>query len=338
MRELTLEFSRVTEAAALAVFSEIGKGNKEKADDKAVRAMKSVLNKLKFEGEIVIGEGEIDEAPMLYIGEKVGLGGETKCDIAVDPIDGTRMVALGQDEAVAVIVFAKKGSLLKAPDMYMEKLMVNSLGKESVDLDKPLAENIKNLAKKLDKNIFDLTVMTLQKPRHEKQIKEMQNLGVKVIAIPDGDVEGSILVTMPETDIDMFYGIGGAPEGVISAGIIRSMNGDMQARLLTRSQAKGKSLQNDSFSEEEIVKCNQLNLKIGKKLTINDLSSSDELVVSMTGITDGKLLKGVKMKKGYASTETLLIRGKSQTVRKITSTHVINNKDIELQKILNEKK
>ncbi len=325
-RELAMEFSRVTEAAALATYKWIGTGKKEVADDAAVSAMRHMLNTIEFSGEVVIGEGEIDEAPMLYIGEKVGLGGE-KVDIAVDPIDGTRMVALGQENAVAVMVLADSDTLLKAPDMYMEKIMVAKDGKGAIDIDLSITENIKNLAEQLNKEISELTVMTLFKPRHEQTIKDLQALGVKVIAIPDGDVAGSVQVAMPNSGIDMFYGIGGAPEGVISAAIMRAMDGDMQAKLLTRSNAKGSNAENDKLSKIELNRLNDLGLEEGKKLELNDLASDDNVIVTITGITEGSLLKGVKVEGNLAETETLLIRGKTRTIRRINSTHYIDRKD-----------
>lgn len=325
-RELAMEFSRVTEAAALATYKWIGTGKKELADDAAVCAMRHMLNTIEFSGEVVIGEGEIDEAPMLYIGEKVGLGGEA-IDIAVDPIDGTRMVALGQENAVAVMVLADQGTLLKAPDMYMEKIMVASEGKGSVNIDLPMEENLNSLAKQLNKDITELTVMTLFKPRHEAMIKRMQEIGVKVIAIPDGDVAGSIQVAMPNSGIDMFYGIGGAPEGVISAAIMRAMDGEMQAKLVTRSEAKGSNAENDKLSKMELAKLKALNIEPNKKLLLEELTSSDNLIVTMTGITDGTLLSGVSLEGNLATTDTLLIRGKTRTIRRINSTHYIDRKD-----------
>lgn len=323
IKTLALDLSKVTEKAAIATFSEIGKGNKNLADEKAVSAMKQVLNQLPISGEVIIGEGEIDEAPMLYIGEKVGHGG-IKLDIAVDPIDGTRMVALGQDNAVAVMVFAQKDTLLQAPDMYMEKMMVDKKGQGAIDLNLSLTDNILNLAKKLNKATSDLTIMTLAKPRHEEQIKQMQQLGVKVIAIPDGDVEGSVLVAMPESGIDMFYGIGGAPEGVISAAIIKSMGGDMQAKLLTRTMTKGASIANDKLSSQEEQRCLNMGISINQKILLNELCNTNDLVVSMTGITNGTLLKGVDVNESYAKTETLLIIGSSKDVKKIQTTTPIN--------------
>lgn len=308
IKRLALELSQVTEKAAIAAYDEIGKGNKERADEKAVNAMKEVLNQIPIDGEIVIGEGEIDEAPMLYIGEKVGSGG-VEVDIAVDPIDGTRMVALGQDNAVAVMVFAKKGSLLKAPDMYMEKIMVDEKGKGVIDINKSMDENIHSLAKQLNKQLNELTVMTLAKPRHSKNIELLQKLGVKVIAIPDGDVEGSVIVAMPDSGIDMFYGIGGAPEGVISAAIIKSMGGDMQAKLIPRQKAKGICEENIKLGEEETKRCENLGIEVNKKIKIDELCNTEHLVVSMTGITNGTILKGIKKTKEYIKTETLLIIG-----------------------------
>lgn len=332
-RELAMEFSRVTEAAALASYGYIGRGDKNAADLAAVNAMRHMLNTIDFSGEIVIGEGEIDEAPMLYIGEKVGLGGD-RLDIAVDPIDGTRMVALGQENAVAVMVLAKQGSLLKAPDMYMEKIMVSEQAVGAVNLNHSIEENVVSLAKALNKDIKEISVMTLAKPRHEGVIKRLQKMGVKVIAIADGDVAGSILVAMPESDIDMFYGIGGAPEGVISAAIMRAMNGDMQARLLTRSEAKGCSEINDCASAIELERLGKLALNCDKIYMLDELASSDDLIITMTGITDGALLKGCYVRGNLGKTETLLIRGKTRTVRTIASTHYLDRKDKEIYKLI----
>ncbi|NCB59857.1 MAG: class II fructose-bisphosphatase, partial [Gammaproteobacteria bacterium] len=208
-RELAIEFSRVTEAAALAGYKWLGRGDKNLADGAAVEAMRFVLNQIEIDGEIVIGEGEIDEAPMLYIGEKVGCGGDG-VDIAVDPIDGTRMTAMGQNNAVAVLAAGDKGSFLKAPDMYMEKLIVGPKAKGAIDLNRPLAENIIAVARALDKPLHRLSVITLAKPRHEAAIKEMQDMGVRVFAIPDGDVAASMLTCLPDNEIDMLYCIGGA--------------------------------------------------------------------------------------------------------------------------------
>ncbi len=334
-RELALEFSRVTEAAALASYKYIGTGKKELADDAAVKAMRHMLNTIDIDGEIVIGEGEIDNAPMLYIGEKVGLGGE-QVEIAVDPIDGTRMVALGQENAVAVMVVSDKDNLLHAPDMYMEKIMVPYTAKGSIDIDLPILENVKNVANALNKKLTEMTVMTLAKPRHENVIKQLQNAGIKVIAIPDGDVAGSIMVAMPEASIDMFYGIGGAPEGVISAAIMRSLSGDMQAKLILRNDCKGKTEENDKLAQIEKERCAKMGVLTNSKLTLDDLCKTENIVMSVTGITNGTLLSGVEIHGDLALTETLMIRGRSRTVRTIKSTHFLERKDNEIKNIIKE--
>ncbi len=247
-RELALEFARVTEAAALAGYKWVGRGDKDQADQAAVDAMRTVLNQIKIDGEIVIGEGEIDEAPMLYIGEKVGLDIEDKCglekvDIAVDPIEGTRMTAMGQANAIAVLAVGNKGSFLKAPDMYMEKLVVGPNAKGAINLNLPLIDNVNNVAKALGKGLKELTVITLAKPRHDRIIKDLQELGVKVYAIPDGDVAASILTAVVDSEVDMLYCIGGAPEGVVSAAAMKALDGDMNARLMFRNEVKGVSLE-----------------------------------------------------------------------------------------------
>lgn len=319
IKNYAMNLNKVTENAAIATFSVIGKGNKEKADLLAVNAMIKQLNKIPISGEVIIGEGEIDEAPMLYIGQKLGQGG-INVDIAVDPIDGTRMVATGQNNAVSVMVFTQQDSLFQAPDMYMEKIMVDKNGKGAIDINQSLEKNLTSLAQKLKKNISELTVMTLAKPRHEKKIKMMQKLGIKVIALPDGDVEGSVIVAMPRSGIDMFYGIGGAPEGVISSAIIKSLGGDMQARLLTRSQAKGESPENTKNSLKEEERCQKMKVQIMEKITLDELCKTEKLVVSMTGITNGDILKGVKIEDDYVTTESLLILGDSKDFKIIKTT------------------
>lgn len=337
-RELALEFARVTEAAALAAYKWIGRGNKEAADQAGVDAMRTILNRIKIDGEIVIGEGEIDEAPMLYIGEKVGLKDNNasyeKVDIAVDPIEGTRMTALAQSNALAVLAVAKGGTFLKAPDMYMEKLIVGPEAKGLIDLSKPLIENIEIVAKAKNKKITDLMIVVLDKPRHKKIIQDLQEKGIKVYALPDGDVAGSILTCMPDSEVDMLYGIGGAPEGVISAAVIKVMGGDMQARLKLRSEVKGISLENDKISNFEKVRCEKRGLHVGDVLTLKDLVNTDEIIFSATGVTSGDLLEGVRRKGDIARTQTLLVRGSSKTIRYINSIHNLNYKDPNITHLL----
>ena len=305
-RELAIEFSRATEAAALAGYKWLGRGDKNAADGAAVLAMRHVLNEINIRGEIVIGEGEIDEAPMLYIGERVGTGFGDDVDIAVDPIEGTRMTAMGQANAMTTLAVGEKGSFLKAPDMYMEKLIVGPKAKGVIDLNLSLEENIRRVAEAVNKPLSALTVMTLAKPRHDEQIKQMQALGVRVFAIPDGDVAASILTCMPFSEVDMVYGIGGAPEGVVSAAVIRALDGDMQGRLVLPN---------------EILK-------------LEDMAKSDNVIFSATGITKGDLLDGITCEDGIATTETLVIRGKSRTVRRIQSIHYLDRKDDQIKEII----
>lgn len=330
-RALAIEFSRVTEAAALAAYTWLGRGNKNAADDAAVKAMRYMLNLIHMDAEIVIGEGEIDEAPMLYVGEKVGSGLGELVSIAVDPIDGTRMTAMGQSNAISVLAAGGKNTFLKAPDMYMEKLVVGSNVKGIIDLNLPLEQNLRRIASKLGKSLSDLTVMVLAKPRHDAVIKQIHNLGAKVLAIPDGDVAGSVLCCLPDAEVDLLYGIGGAPEGVAAAAAIRALGGDMQARLIPRNEVKSDTEENKKIAANEIQRCAALGVKVNEVLKLEDLVRDDNLVFTATGITNGDLLKGISRKGNLASTETILIRGKSRTIRKVQSIHYLDD----LYKILN---
>ena len=333
-RELAIEFSRVTEAAALAGYKWLGRGDKNLADNAAVQAMRIMLNKVDIDGQIVIGEGEIDEAPMLYIGEQVGTGKGDAVDIAVDPIEGTRMTAMGQSNALAVLAVGDKGSFLNAPDMYMEKIAVGPGAKGAINLDLTLAENLQNIANALGKPLSELTVATLAKPRHDEAIRAMLQSGVRVFAFPDGDVAATILTCMPESEVDVLYGIGGAPEGVISAAVIRALDGDMQGRLLARHDVKGDTPENRRIGEEELVRCKAMGIEAGKVLQLDDMARNDNVIFSATGITKGDLLEGISRKGNMATTETLLIRGKSRTIRRIRSTHYLDRKDAALHEFI----
>ena len=334
-RALAIEFSRVTEAAALAAYGWLGRGNKNAADEAAVKAMRYMLNLIHMDGEIVIGEGEIDEAPMLYIGEKVGSGNGELVSIAVDPIDGTRMTAMGQSNAISVLAAGGKHTFLKAPDLYMEKIVVGPEVKGMIDLTLPLEQNLRRTASRLGKSLSDLTVMILAKPRHEKAIQQMYDLGVRVLAIPDGDVAASVLCCLPDAEVDMLYGIGGAPEGVAAAAAIRALGGDMQARLIPRNQVKDDSEENRKIAANEIQRCAAVGVQVNAVLKLEDIVRDDNLVFTATGITNGDLLKGISRKGNLAGTETLLIRGNSRTIRKIHSLHYLDRKDSEIYKILN---
>lgn len=326
-RELAIEFSRVTEAAALAGYKWLGRGDKNAADGAAVHAMRIMLNKVNIDGQIVIGEGEIDEAPMLYIGEKVGSGEGDAVDIAVDPIEGTRMTAMGQPNALAVLAVGDKGTFLNAPDMYMEKLIVGPGAKGAIDLALPLEENLQRVAEALRKPLSELTVTILAKPRHDAVIAQLQQLGVRIFAIPDGDVAASILTCMPDSEVDVMYGIGGAPEGVISAAVIRAMDGDMQGRLLARHDVKGDTPENRALGEQELKRCQEMGIEAGRVLRLDEMARNDNVIFSATGITSGDLLKGITRNGNIATTETLLVRGKSRTIRRIQSIHYLDRKD-----------
>lgn len=332
-RDLAMAFSRVTEGAALAGYKWLGRGDKNAADGAAVEVMRILLNQTEIQGEIVIGEGEIDEAPMLYIGEQVGLGGDA-VDIAVDPIEGTRMTAMGQSNALSVLAAAEKGSFLKAPDMYMEKLVVGPGAKGAIDLNLSLKENLTHIAAALNKPLCDLVVTILFKPRHEAIIAQMQSLGVKVFSIPDGDVAASILTCMPDSEVDVMYGIGGAPEGVVSAAVIRALGGDMHGRLIPRHEVKEDNEENRHLGKAEIARCKSMGITPNLRLTLNDMASSDNVIFSATGITKGDLLNGISRQGNIATTETLLIRGQCRTIRRIQSIHYLEKKDSIIKDII----
>lgn len=335
-RTLSFEFSRVTEAAALAAYSWLGRGNKNAADEAAVKAMRFMLNQMEIRGEVVIGEGEIDEAPMLYIGEKIGLSRleDEEISIAVDPIDGTRITAMGQSNALSVLAAGGKETFLKAPDMYMEKLVVGPECKGMIDLNLPLEQNLRRVASKKGKLLSQLTIAILAKPRHEQVIADVQKLGVRVIAIPDGDVAAAVQCCLPDGELDLLYGIGGAPEGVVAGAAIRALGGDMNAKLIPRNQVKGNSPEHLTATEKELSRCKEMNVPINTVLKLEDLVRDDNIVFVATGITSGDLLKGIKRRGNIASTETLLIRGKSRTIRKIQSDHYVDRKDNELLSLM----
>lgn len=335
-RTLSFEFSRVTEAAALAAYSWLGRGNKHSADEAAVKAMRFMLNQMAIRGEVVIGEGEIDEAPMLYIGEKIGLSRleDDEISIAVDPIDGTRMTAMGQANALSVLAAGGKETFLKAPDMYMEKLVVGPECKGMIDLNLPLEQNLRRIASKKGKLLSQLTIAILAKPRHEQIIADVQKLGVRVIAIPDGDVAAAVQCCLPDNELDLLYGIGGAPEGVVAGAAIRALGGDMNAKLIPRNQVKGNSPEHLTETEKEISRCKEMNVPINTVLKLEELVRDDNIVFVATGITSGDLLNGIKRRSNIASTETLLIRGKSRTIRRIQSHHYIDRKDNELLSLM----
>lgn len=320
--ELAYAIASVTEVAALAAHEWVGKQDKNAADKAAVEAMRNRLNQIDFHGKIVIGEGEIDEAPMLYIGEQVGnLSAIHKLDIAVDPIDGTRMVACNEHNAITVLAAAPTGTLLQAPDMYMEKLVVGSAAKEAVHLANPLEKNLENLSAALNKPISSLSIAVLDKPRHQHIMQTLRNFGAKVIPIPDGDVLASLLAILPEHAIDMMYGTGGAPEGIISATIARALGGDMQARLVSRIQAKGDTPQNRLLAEQEAIRCQQMGVNIGEILTLDTMVSTDDVMFAATAITPTILMDGISLNSQSRTSNTLLINGHNRSLKIINNRH-----------------
>lgn len=319
--ELASAIASVTEVAAIAAFDWVGKQDKNAADKAAVEAMRNRLNQIDFHGKIVIGEGEIDEAPMLYIGEQVGKQSGTQgLDIAVDPIDGTRMVACNEQNAIAVLAAAPTGSLLQAPDMYMEKLVVSAAAKGAVHLSNPLEKNLEFLSSALNKPISHLSIAVLDKPRHQHIIKTIRNFGANVIAIPDGDVLASLLTILPEHPIDMMYGTGGAPEGIISAAIARALGGDMQARLIPRHKAKGDSEENQKIAAQEAIRCQQMGIEIGEILSLDQMVNTDEVIFAATAITPTVLMGGISTDAYSRTSNTLLLNGRDRSLK------IINNR------------
>lgn len=320
--ELTVAIASVTEAAAIAALPWVGKHNKNAADESAVSAMRERLNNLNINGRIVIGEGEIDEAPMLYIGEQVGNGQGEKVEIAVDPIDGTRMVAMGENNSLAILAAGFEGSFLQAPDMYMEKFIVGKQATGAIDLDHCLEYNLDAVAQILNKSLNQLTLAILDKPRHHDIIKDLRAKGINVITLPDGDVLASLYATMPNNSIDIMYGIGGAPEGVISAAIAKALGGDMQARLITRDIAKGNNAENREWAANEIARCHKMGTEVNVKLSLDTLVRHQDVMFAATAITAGDLLSGVNEQAEYLQTDSLIINGSTRSLRFVKNYHL----------------
>jgi fructose-1,6-bisphosphatase class II len=311
-RNLALEAIRVTEAAALSCARLTGRGDEKGADQAAVDAMRRAFDALAIDGTVVIGEGERDEAPMLYIGEKVGSGGP-KVDIALDPLEGTTICATGAPNALAVIAMADGGNLLHCPDTYMGKIATGPVGRGVVDLDKSPTENLNALAEAKRCKVEDLTVIILSRPRHEAIIQEVRKAGARIRLIGDGDVSAAIATTKPETGIDLLLGIGGAPEGVLAAAALRCVGGEFQGRLAPRN-------------DEEIERAKRMGVTdIKKKYQIEELAAGD-VMFAATGVTDGDYLRGVHFFPGGATTQSVVMRSKTKTVRVINATHYFEHK------------
>ncbi len=307
-RNLAMEVVRVTEAAALAASRLMGRGDEKAADQAAVDHMRRALNSLAIEGTVVIGEGERDEAPMLFIGEKVGQGG-IKVDIALDPLEGTTITAKGGPNALAVIAMAEQGGFLNAPDVYMDKIAVGGgLPADLVDLDATPEANLKAVAKAKGLDVSDIVACILDRPRHAELIAKVREAGARIMLISDGDVSGVIATSRPESGVDIYMGSGGAPEGVLAAAALRCIGGQIQGRLLFRND--------DERGRAKRLGITDLNRKYG----LLDLAKGD-VMFAATGVTDGTMLKGVRRFQNGASTHSIIMRSKTGTVRTIEATH-----------------
>ncbi|GCL69394.1 class II fructose-bisphosphatase [Veillonella tobetsuensis] len=308
-RTLSLEFARVVEAAALRSGRLLGRGQKDEADGLAVDAMRQAFDSVRISGTVVIGEGEIDEAPMLYIGEHVGAGGP-EVDIAVDPIEGTNLIAKGQNGAIAVMAIAEKGGLLHAPDMYMEKICVGPRGAGAIDITKSLTENIKNVATKMDRKVEEINLVMLDRERHYGLMQEARDLGARIMLISDGDVNPAMECCIEGSGVHMVVGTGGAPEGVLAAAALKCVGGDMQARLKPET-------------DEEIRRCHEMGIAdVNQVLTLDDLVKSDDVIFAATAITRGNLLNPIQYFPGGARTHTIVMRSKTGTVRFLDTIHM----------------
>ena len=312
-RNLALEAVRVTEAAALSASRLMGRGDEKAADQAAVDAMRQVLNALAIDGTVVIGEGERDEAPMLFIGERVGTGKGPKIDIALDPLEGTTITAKGGSNALSVLAMAEQGGFLNAPDVYMEKIAIGAGLGEVVDIDETPASNLKSLARAKDADVSDLVVCILDRPRHAELIAKVREAGARIMLISDGDVSGVIATSRPESGIDMYMGSGGAPEGVLAAAALRCIGGHMQGRLLFRND--------DERGRAHRLGITDLNRKYG----LLDLAKGD-VMFAATGVTNGTMLQGVRRFPGGAVTHSMVMRSKSGTVRVIEAHHNFERK------------
>jgi fructose-1,6-bisphosphatase II len=311
-RNLALELVRVTEAAAMGAGRWIGRGEKESADQGAVDAMRHMLQTVAMDGVVVIGEGEKDEAPMLYNGERVGNGHGVEVDVAVDPLEGTRLTALGQPNAIAVIAVAERGTMFfPGAAVYMNKIAVGPEAADAIDIDAPAAENVRRVAKAKGTRLEDMSVVVLDRDRHEDLIRELREVGVRVNLITDGDVAPSIAAAREQSSVDLLMGIGGTPEGVISAAAIKCLGGAIQGKLWPRSDEERQALVDAGYDLDRV-------------LTTDDLVAGADVFVAATGVTDGALLNGVRYTPGGAVTDSIVMRSRSGTVRRIEAYHAFD--------------
>ncbi|MBI4713546.1 MAG: class II fructose-bisphosphatase [Planctomycetes bacterium] len=316
-RNLALEFVRVTEAAALGAAKWMGLGNDKAADQAAVDYMRKAFSAITFDGTVVIGEGERDEAPMLYIGEKIGKGEGPKLDIAIDPLEGTTLTAQGRANAISVVAAAPRGHFLNAPDTYMKKIAVGPGAAGAIDINAPVKDNVRAVAKKLCRDVDKITVVILDRPRHADIIREVREAGARICLIQDGDVAAAVATAFPrDSEIDLLLGIGGAPEGVLAAAALQCLGGDMQGQLKPRN-------------DEEVQRAHQMGVKnIDKVFTINELARGDDIMFAATGVTNGSFLKGVRLTADGAMTHSVVMRSKTGTIRYIEAHHKFAKKPV----------
>ena len=307
-RNLAMDLARVTEAAALAAARFIGRGDKNAADGAAVDAMRLVLNTVAMDGVVVIGEGEKDEAPMLFNGERIGTGGPA-CDIAVDPIDGTTLTSLGRNNAIAVIALSERGTMFNpGPCVYMEKIAVGPEARDVIDLNAPVKANLEAVAKAKGGRVQDVTAIILDRDRHQRIIKECREAGAMIRLITDGDVMGALETAWPDSGADILFGVGGTPEGVIAACALMSLGGEIHGRLVTRDDNEKRQALDAGYDLKQV-------------LTSDDLVAGEDVFFAATGVTEGDILRGVRYQGDKASTETLVMRSKTGTIRRIIATH-----------------
>ena len=323
--KLSLEFLRVVEQAAIASARTMGLGDRHKADDEAVKSMRATMDTVEMDGTIVIGEGERDEAPMLYIGEKVGAAQHEKSrnfpavDIAVDPLEGTNLCATGEPNAIAVLAASERGGLLHAPDLYMEKIVVGPTSKGAVDLDAPVAENLRAIAKRLDRDVEDLVIIVLDRPRHEKLINEIRAAGARIRLIGDGDLSAGISAAVVGTGVHAVMGTGGAPEGVLTAAALRCLNGQILARLV-------------ASKPEHLERLAKMGIRDHKRIYDTDeLAPGKNIIFAATGVTDGNLLRGVRFFGEGTRTQSLILTLESRQVRFIDTVHLEKRPDVKVR-------
>lgn len=315
-RNLALELVRVTEAAALAAGRWMGRGNKNEADRAAVEAMRLVMNTIEMKGQVVICEGQKDKAPMLFCGETLGTGDLPEVDIAIDPIDGTRPLASGLWNCISTVALAPRGTLFNpSPLVYMDKIAVGPVARDVIDINAPVKDNLEKIAKAKGEQIDDLTVVILDRPRHDKLISEVRKCGARIRLIPDGDVAGAIMTCWKESHIDVLMGVGGAPEGVLSAVAMRCMGGNIQGRLFP-------------CNDDDLDKAKKHGIDLNRVLMMEDMVSSDDVFIAATGITHGDLLDGVNFYKDGAQTDSLVMRGLTGTIRHIIADHHLSKLDM----------